>query len=190
MKFEPNSEMNPSRIHSSLKNSATGAITAFSKEFNYNENQQRNRSLLAKLMDKGYGVTSIDGSYIEHYGSDEANEVKEHSFFVAGKSEGDDQGELEKYLIQLGKEFDQDSILSIPFGGEACIIGTSDREGAWPGLGVIKPQDSFKHGKAGEFLSKVHNRTFKFEDIEPFQTNNGRWGNSMLAKTHWRDIVL
>lgn len=190
MKLQTLTEKSLSRIHSKLQSSATGAITAYRGEFNHRENRQRNRSLLSKLMAKGYSVTSINGSYIENYGSDDAKEVSEHSFFVSSKTEGNDNGELENLLVQLGKEFDQDSILSIPFGEQACLIGTSDRDNSFPELGVKVHVGSFRGGKAGEFMSKVRNNSFIFEDIEQSQTINGKWGTSAVAKQNWRDIVL
>lgn len=190
MKLQTLTEKSLSRIHSKLQNSATGAITAYRGEFTHMENRQRNRSLLSKLMERGYSVTSINGSYVENYGSDDAKEVTEHSFFVSSKTQGDDNGELENFLVQLGKEFDQDSILSIPYGGDACLIGTSSRDSAFPNLGAKVPVGSFKGGKAGEFMSKVHNKSFVFEDVEQPQTINGKWGVSAVAKQHWRDITL
>ena len=46
------------------------------------ENFERNKQLKAVMLNKGYGVTSVDGTYIEDFGTDAAKEVKEDSFFV------------------------------------------------------------------------------------------------------------
>ena len=46
------------------------------------ENFERNRQLKAVLLNKGYGVTDVDGTYVEDFGTEAAKEVKEHSFFV------------------------------------------------------------------------------------------------------------
>jgi hypothetical protein len=46
------------------------------------ENYERNRQLKAVLLNKGYGVTDVDGTYVEDFGTDAAKEVKEDSFFV------------------------------------------------------------------------------------------------------------
>lgn len=183
-------ESSLSRIHSKIGAYATGAITAYRGEFTHKENQQRNRSLLAKLQGLGYSVTAIKGSYIENYGSDSEKEVSEHSYFVASKTEGDDGGKLENDLIRLGNQFDQDSILSIPYGEKARLIGTSHRENAWPSFGQRETVGDFKGGKAAEFMSRVNNRSFVFEDIEDFGTINARWSNSILAKKDWRDIQI
>ena len=72
------------------------------------EKQQRNKLLLSKLRARGYSVTSIKGSYIENYGTPNAREVGESSFFVADLQ---DKGTLLNDLKKFGKEFDQDSIL-------------------------------------------------------------------------------
>jgi len=187
---EIKTESSLSRIHSKIGSRATGAITAYRGEFTHRENQQRNRSLLAKLQGLGYSVTAIKGSYIENHGSEDAKEVSEHSYFVASKTEGNDAGKLEKDLIQLGSTFDQDSILSIPYGEKARLVGTSQRENAWPAYGQREQVGGFKGGKAAEFMSRVNNRSFVFEDIEDIGTINGRWGNSILAAKDWQDIEI
>ena len=183
-------ESSLSRIHSKMGVHACGAITAYRGEFTHKENQQRNRSLLAKLQALGYSVTAIKGSYIENHGSDDAKEVSEHSYFVCSKLEGDDQGRLEKDLIHLGSAFDQDSILSIRQGAKAALVGTSHRENAWPAYGNREEVGSFKGGKAAEFMSRVNNRSFVFEDIEEFGTINARWSNVILANKDWKEIEL
>ena len=62
----------------------TGNATAPSDEQNaYEMNKERNRQLKAALLRKGYGVTRVDGSYIEDFGDiDKQKEVSEESFFV------------------------------------------------------------------------------------------------------------
>ena len=45
------------------------------------ENFERNKQLKAVMLNKGYGVTSVDGTYIEDFGTDAAKEVKEDSYF-------------------------------------------------------------------------------------------------------------
>ena len=46
------------------------------------KNKDRNRDLKATLLRFGYGVTAVQGTYIENYMKDNAVEVKEDSMFV------------------------------------------------------------------------------------------------------------
>ena len=176
-----------SRIHDKAKTLA-GTITAYRADYTKRENQQRNRSLLAKLMSVGYSVTSVKGSYIENYNSPDATEVSEHSFFVAPRTVEQEQS-LVADLIYLGQEFDQDSVLVIK-DGKGTLVGTSRRENAWPEFGHEEPVGGFKGGKAAEFLSRVGNRPYVFEEIEYPKTINGLRGLKMLAKKSWKDINI
>ena len=178
-------ESSLSRIHQKSQDIA-GTITAYRGEFSKRENQQRNRSLLAKLMAAGYSVTSVKGSYIENYGSNEEKEVSEHSYFISPRTD-EQRDTLVEDLLRLGAEFDQDSVLIIR-DGKGTLIGTSHRDNAWPKFGKSEPVGGFKGGKAAEFLSRVGNRPYVFEEVEYPKTINGIRGLTLLAKKDWRDI--
>lgn len=188
MKLTNIAESSLSRLHSKMQNGVAGAITAYRSEYSHRENQQRNRSLLAKLQSAGFSVTAIKGSYIENHGSADAKEVSEHSFFVAPHAEGTDT-RLEATLISLGREFDQDSVLVIK-QGSATLHGTSQRENAWPAFGATEAVGGFKGGQAAEFMSRVNNRSFVFEEYELPGTINGRMGLKLLASKPWQEIEI
>jgi len=161
-------EVSLSRLMRQDQKHSTGAISAFRGQFSWRENMQRHRSLKAKLMSLGYGVAEIDGSYIEGYETPSAKEVSEKSFFVVNyKVDGDDDGKLELDLIVLGQEFDQDSILSIPFGKKARLVGTSDRDDMF-GVDNSNRVEVGKMipGKTAQFMSRVRGRPFVFESSE------------------------
>ena len=133
-------ESSLSRIWKHNEEHDAGALTAFRKgsecgegtAYSKSDNAKRNKSLLAKLKTKGYGVTKLYGSYPEG-----GKSVKETSYFVVDLN---DTGKLEKDLKKLGQEFDQDSILSIPRGAirgdaKAYLIGTNTCEYIWLGRG-------------------------------------------------------
>lgn len=204
MKLKDVTESSLSRVHSAMQKHAAGAVTAYRscKEYDSDdcdtrkcvtpyshvENQARNRSLMMKLRAKGYGVTAVNGSYVEGYGTDSAEEVMEHSFFVVNlRVAGDDRGELEKSLIELGKAFHQDSILSIPFGQKASLVGTqtSDSCGFPSPLGAREEVGSFRGGKAAQFMSRVNDRTFTFEDYNLPLERAGKLGLNILAEQPW-----
>lgn len=147
---------------------STGAISAFRGQYSWRENMQRHRALKAKLMSLGYGVAEIDGSYIEGYETPDAKEVSEKSFFVVNyKVKGADDGKLELDLIMLGQEFDQDSILSIPFGQKARLVGTSERDDMFGKDNANRVETgTMRPGKTAQFMSRVRGRPFSFECVE------------------------
>lgn len=174
-----------SRVWSKIQNHSCGTITAFRGDKPYQENIKNNKKILAYLQSKGYSITSIMGTYIEGFGTEQAREVNERSFLVCNnKVEGDDGGELANDLFKLGKAFDQDSVMIIPVGGDGAYLwGTSNREDSFPGYDVKQPVGKGKYGKvAGEFLSKIKGREFAFEEIQHPNTINGKWAQSVLLK--------
>lgn len=163
-------------------------ITAYRGEYVKVDNQKRNKSLLAKLMAKRYSITTMIGSYIENYQSEDEKEVKETIFFVV---DIDDKGNLEKDITMLGEEFDQDSILFIPKGGEgAYLVGTSLRDNSYPGYKKKSKVGRLQFGKEGEFMTKVGNRPFKFESVKNGEIKLpegyfARWGVEVEARKKW-----
>lgn len=166
--LEALTESSLSRIKSKLDDHACGTITAFRGSNTKKENMAKNKKLVAWLMSKGYSVTPIKGSYIENFKTKDQQEVGESSYFVCNhKVDGDDGGRLEKDLRKVGEMYDQDSILSIPYGKDAVLIGTSKRENSFPGYGKTMKVGKPKFGKtSGEFFSRVNGRVFAFESID------------------------
>ena len=62
-------------------------LSAFRDEFTKKENYERNRELKARLLERGYGVTKVAGSYIENFQTPKAMEVSEESFFVSNRKD-------------------------------------------------------------------------------------------------------
>lgn len=162
-----------SRIMQHISGHETGAITAYRGKLSKSDNQARNKKLLASLLSKGYGVTSMKGSYIENYGTPDAKEVGEHTYFVVDLK---DNGQLEKDLEKLGNEFDQDSVLIIPKGGKgAYLVGTNDAD--FPGKGKTMKTGDRNLGQEGEFLSRVRGRPFVFKEaLKEHQEASGMMG--------------
>jgi hypothetical protein len=202
-------EKSLSRLYKHISEHDTGTISAYrgkkfkvengkeipkfsNEKYTKKENQQRNRSLLAKLQRLGYGVISVKGSYIENFNSPDATEVGEHTFFVIDLK---DTGKLFNDLKKLGEQFNQDSILFIEKGGEKAILyGTNSvKKDAYPGYGKSKILKNRKLGSSGEFFTKVGNSPFMFEDtileeiVNP-DTRMGKWGLKIVAEEHWSDI--
>lgn len=199
-------ESSLSRVVHHMENHDCGTITAHrskegcggpdDKPYSKEDNKKRNRQLYAILESLGYGVTEVDGAYIENFGKPNAIEVKEDVYFVVDLK---DSGNLEKNLRRLGEEFDQDSILFIPKGEMGMLIGTNNCSD-YPGYGKTMPFSSRSFGKTGEFMTKVRNRPFIFEDsfLEKNCNENyysvanimGKWAISHTAKTDWKKIEI
>ena len=149
------------------------------KEFTLEENTQRNNELQAILFKAGFGVTDVDGSYIEGYNSDSPSEVRENSFFVVNLT---DTPKFVKIIQVLGERYCQDSVLIIPKAKGAFLLGTN--LAAFPGHGNKVSLPTFKPGKEAEFMSRIHGRPFHFiESLEIFK-NIGNAG-----KAHWSRVA-
>ena len=199
-------ESSLSRVVHHMANHDCGTITAHrAKEgcgkpgdmpYSREDNKKRNRQLYAKLESLGYGITEVDGAYIENFGTPDAVEVREDVYFVVDLK---DKGTLEQDLVRLGKEYMQDSIMFIPKGKMGILIGTN-KCSPYPGYGKKMPFSSRSFGKPGEFMTKVRNRPFIFEDsflqkecnenYYSVANINGKWATRIAANKDWRDIEL
>jgi len=135
------------------------------ERYTADENKKRNIQLESRLMALGYGVTSIRGTYIEGYGSDNEKEVKEQSFIVVDMK---DKGTLKEDLIKLGTMFEQDSITFSKPDGDYYLISTNRCPNGYPGNGQIGKEVKLgkpMFGKKGMFHSKIKGRPFVFEQV-------------------------
>lgn len=149
-------------------------------------NMNNNVLLNAILLDKGFSVTPIKGTYIENFGTEDELEVKENSFFVANTSTMT-QEEFFNELIFLGKKFCQDSIMLIPKGGENTrLYGTNTFK--FPGLGGEYVYKKTEYGKKREFMSKVRNRPFAAVNenvvFESYKDLTGKQRMAVRAMAH------
>ena len=193
-------ESSLSRLWKHNEEHDTAALTAFRKgadcgegePYSKKDNAKRNKSLIAKLKAKGYGVTKLHGSYPEG-----GKTTKEISYFVVNLS---DDADFEKEILKLGKGFDQDSILYIPKGAikgesKAYLIGTNSCKNNWLGIGK---KEVFNKGRLGYdspiYTSRVNGRPFLFEEIgeEVLSPASGMgvWAMHLIAEKQWKDIEL
>jgi hypothetical protein len=146
------------------------------------KNKMRNRDLKATLLSFGYGVTAVQGTYIENYMKDNAIEVKEPSFFVHNQ---ENDPKFFANLEMLAQKFCQDSVLLVPQGGEGAYFkGTNGAE--FPGLGKSQEVGKFRGGEEGQFMTRVGNRPFvmRKEGIETYKSHSrlSRMAISAIAK--------
>jgi len=150
----------------------------------HRENKLRNKNLKATLLSLGYGVTRVDGSYIEDFNTPQAVEVAEESFFVVNLT---DSSKFFKDIVLLGEQFCQDSVLLIPKGGSvAHLTGTNHSE--FPGYGEQLSMGNRQLGEEGEFMTRVRNRPFLYK--EGLETYKGLSRNERMAVKKLAEKVL
>jgi len=165
-------ESSLSRIWKHVIEHDSGTISAFryasncgnGEIYSKKQNKDRNAKLKVQLLSLGYGVTSIDGVYIENYKTSDAVEVREESFIVIDIK---DKGNLKKDLIRLGKQYEQDSITYSKPNGDYYLISSNECPNAYPGNGKIGVEVKLGKpffGSDGEFHSKINGRPFVFKE--------------------------
>ena len=190
-------ESSLSRLWTHMQDHQTAMITAFRDDPENGEdcvmapqpaegnspgqkNKDRNRDLKATLLKFGYGVTAVQGTYIENYMKDNAVEVKEDSMFVVNL---EDDPQFFINLEMLAQKFCQDSVLLVPQGGEGAYLkGTNN---SYPGLGKSEEVGSFTGGKEGEFMTRVKGRPVVFkEELETYASKSrlSRMAIAAIAK--------
>lgn len=193
------SESSLSRIWTHNEQHDCAALTAFrtgpncgtGTAYTAKENAARNKSLLAKLKAKGYGVTTLSGTYPEG-----GSTKKETSFFVVDLK---DKGKLEADVKKLGEQFEQDSVLIIPKGAiqgeaEAFLVGTNHCDNNWLGYGKTEKFTKAKIGYDSPiYTSKVNGRPFIFEsyEYEVLDPGNGfgAWSLQLAAQKDWTEFI-
>lgn len=176
-------ESSLSRIYSKVDGENIGMLSAFRGDLPLRENKMRSAALVATLNREGFDVTRIIGSYVEQYGTDEAQEVKEESFFVAENE--NTRGKLLDVLIREGTKYDQDSIFFKPVNKSGYLLGISKRENAFPPYKEMMEVGTPSFGKEGEFFSRVRNRPFTFESASDVQRPSnffGRWAEKVASE--------
>ena len=165
-------ESSLSRLYTHIMDHESAILSAFRSEYSNEENYERSRQLKATLLSHGYGVTKIDGSYIENFETPEQIEVSEQSLFVSNQK---DEAGFFEVIADLGEEYQQDAVLMIPIEGQdAFTSGFS-----------IKSVGNLKMGEEAEFMSKVKGRPFIFkEELETYDklSRNAKWAVKKMAE--------
>jgi hypothetical protein len=170
------------RIHSHIMKHDCAVITAFRNKLincmsedngdklNISDNKMRNKRLKSALLSLGYGVTSVEGTYIENYMSDNQVEVKEDSYFVVNLT---DNPNFISHIKKLGEMFCQDSVMIVEQGGNNnYLFGTNKSD--FLGYGEKIELGRFKPGIEAEFMTKVNGRPFALESFGDLQINSKR----------------
>ena len=128
-------------------------------EYSLLENKKRNHNLKACLMRLGYGVTNVRGSYIEGFGTIDAQELGEESIFVVNLEDAPD---FKQRVFELSEYYNNN----------AYLIGTNNTE--WPGYGNEINQGEFHLNPSNEFLTRMGANTFSFSSDGDMPQDNRR----------------
>jgi len=172
-----------SRLYQHMMDYDSAIISAFRNEYTNKQNYERSRELKAQLLSAGYGVPKTDGSYIENFETPEAIEISEQSLFISNRGGA---ANFINEIARLGEEYEQDSVLIIPEGGQdAYLLGT--RQGNdFPPYGQQITVGNVKMGGEAEFMSRVKGRPFVFAEpvVETYEklSKNSRWAVKKLVE--------
>jgi hypothetical protein len=148
--------MNRIMSHSQKRN--TAVLTANRGDKSRSENKARNAELGKKIRSMGYGYKKVSGEYPEK--DDKTGEtklVKEPSVVVnAPKKKG---RVFKRRMKRLGKEYNQDAVITKKGKGPATLNPTHKRAGSkGMKLGQAKPDTTGEYGQ-----TRVKSRTYTYD---------------------------
>lgn len=162
--------------------------TSDAGQYRYTEddNKKRNRDLSAALLKFGYGVTRIDGTYIENFGTDESVEVGEASLFVVNLN---DDKDFYANIFRLSELYNQDCFLyKAKNDSNGYLIGTNMCE--FPGYGNKILSGSLHVNIINEFRTRIKSNTFSFTQEENPEADNNRRESFAERKKRRREELI
>lgn len=164
------------------------------KKFSHEENRQKNKLMVAELLQLGYGVTKVQGVYPETPKTDDApitdNEDIEESYLVVNRR--NDENFL-KNLQRIAEFYNQDSIYYKEAGAEeGHLIGTNGC--GWPEYHEKGSGSKLHLDTGSNYMSRLGNKTFSFVSADSEETNHEKRKELRREKlaeavTFWRNIV-
>lgn len=150
------------RIHSHMKDRNVGIISAHRGNKSPEENERNHQQLKKDVREHGFGYINVHGHYTEDKGLPTERKVKEKSIMVIGHK-GDDGGKLKGFLKKHGEKYEQDTILHKSHDSkDAHLVGTSHKA-EWIKHGEHMNVGEFHPNRAGEFHSKLRNKSKTFQ---------------------------
>lgn len=199
-------ESNINRMLHWLKNCECAFITAFRKEFKdirnkdatyfgpngdweegkkftHEENRQKNKLMVAELLQLGYGVTKIKGVYPEAPETQDApitdNEDTEESYLVVNRNNDDN---FLSNLQRIAEYYNQDSIYYKKAGSEeGHLIGTNAC--GWPEYHEKGEGSKLHIGTGSNYMSRLGNKAFSFVGPDSERTKDRKDAMERIKKT-------
>jgi len=162
---------------------------AIGKKFTHEENRQKNKIMVAKLLQLGYGVTKVKGVYPEGM----KDESSEESYLVVNRN--NDENFLNN-LLSISEYFNQDSIYYKEKGKtEGHLIGTNNC--GWPAYHEKGDGSSPQINTASNYMSRMGNHAFSFVGKDSEKVKNRKEAMDSIERTrntddewrqrHWSD---
>ncbi|MCZ2102212.1 MAG: hypothetical protein LC107_11810 [Chitinophagales bacterium] len=149
------------------------------------ENKKRTRLLRAKLFAHHFGVTAVDGGYIESNGTPFAEYKGEDSFFVVNLK---NDPNFKDKLIELGKEFCQDSVWIKEKNDDFYLYGTN--YASEPGLGNrLHAGEKFLNDIGQIFISKLKHPPYPLPEQIRNQINSKN-PNTPLIEDFFEHFII
>lgn len=124
------------------------------KRFTHEENRQKNKLMVAELLQLGYGVTKIKGVYPEGM----TDESSEESYLVVNRN---DDKDFLKNLLRISEYYNQDSIYYKEKGKTVGnLIGTNGS--GFPEYHQKGGDSVLKTDTASNYMSRLGNKAFSF----------------------------
>ena len=155
------SEQSPRTCGYYIEKYSCGSICVYKKENTKEINEAKTKELVKTLNQKGYGVSRMEGSFIESHNTEGSGVIS--LFVVNEKVAVDDGGQLERDLIELGQLYDQECIMSIRRGAPQ-ILDTSKRQDSQLEYGMKRYLGTIQFGQStGKHVYRVKGRPFGFK---------------------------
>jgi hypothetical protein len=162
-------ESSLSKIYQHLNNHDCAIISAFrnemrdcingggdGREVSKDENMIRNIELKQTLIALNYGVTKVDGTWLD----DEGIRLNEKSLFVVNIKNKDN---FITDLIRLGEMFCQDAVMIMEKGGDKIyLVGTNNSDN--PGYGKKVELGSIEYNIDRPLMTKIKNQSFSIKE--------------------------
>ena len=172
------------RIYQHIKDDKPfAAMTAFRKSSSKKENLQNNKVLKSLVKSADFGFVEVIGSYPELQDDGEVVVVKENSIFIFGKR-SDDEEIMKKLVKQLGKKYEQDSVLFKYSSGKVVLMYMEGRSDT-----VL--DGKFHPNKIGDYMSRMKNgKTFTIESMKEEPESNAFYMERMIRQKFRNDILM
>lgn len=149
------------------------------KLFTHEENRQKNKALVAKLLQLGYGVTKVKGVYPEGM----TKETSEESYLVVNRN--NDENFLNN-LLELGELYNQDSIYYKAKGQtKGSLIGTNGC--GWPEYRQKGDDSELKTNTASNYMSRLGNKAFSFVGKDAEKVKDRKEAMDSIEKSRGTD---
>ena len=149
------------------------------KQFTHEENRQKNKLMVAKLLQLGYGVTKVKGVYPEGM----TDETSEESYLVVNRN--NDENFLDN-LLSISEYYNQDSIYYKEKGKtKGYLIGTNDS--GFPEYHQKGEDSETKINTASNYMSRMGNKAFSFIGKDAEKVNSRKEAMDSIEKSRGTD---